>query len=122
MYKYYQKEDHYWIFSFNIWKESFESDVVVVEGQAEIDFTAPWSHSNKVLLVEDKKLFVNETILSMSSPVMEAMFTGDFREKGEEEITLPEKTYQDVYELMEVIHPPGKRIDGNDLENEMVVQ
>ena len=43
------------------------------------DFTQPWKHSDIVFLVEDQRIHANKAVLSMWSPVIEAMFTGDFK-------------------------------------------
>ena len=76
------------------------------------DFTKPWAHSDIVFVVEGSKVYANKTILSMWSPVLEAMFTSDFKEKKAAEIPLPGKTLEPFVELMGVVHPPNKEIDG----------
>ncbi|XP_064630329.1 BTB and MATH domain-containing protein 38-like [Lineus longissimus] len=78
-----------------------------------VDFTHPWRHGDITFKVEGKRLYANKTILSMWSPVFEAMFTNDFKEKNAMEIKLPEKEYEEVLELMKVIHPPNKQVDEN---------
>ena len=45
----------------------------------EIDFSEPWAHSDIVFIVQDKKIHASKTVLSMWSPVMNAMFNGDFK-------------------------------------------
>ncbi|XP_074640751.1 BTB and MATH domain-containing protein 36-like [Tubulanus polymorphus] len=77
------------------------------------DYTKPWRHSDISFHVEGKIVHANKTILSMWSPVFEAMFTNDFKEKHASEIKLPGKDYNDILELLRVIHPPNKKIDGN---------
>ena len=77
-----------------------------------IDFTQPWRFSDITFIVEEQKIYANKTVLSMWSPVMEAMFHSDFREKRAVEIDLPEKTFDDVVELMRVLHPPNADICG----------
>ncbi len=46
------------------------------------DFTQPWEKSDVIFLVEDQKVHANKTLLSMWSPVMDAMFTGEFKVSG----------------------------------------
>ena len=45
----------------------------------DIDFTQPWMHSDAVFVLEDRKIYANNTVLSMWSPVMHAMFSDDFK-------------------------------------------
>ena len=47
-----------------------------------MNFTKPWDHSDITFIVEDQKVYSNKMILSMSSPVMKAMFESDFGEKN----------------------------------------
>ncbi|XP_013406489.1 BTB/POZ domain-containing protein Y57A10B.3 [Lingula anatina] len=75
------------------------------------DFTKPWKHGNIIFIVEEKKIYASKAILSMWSPMMDAMFSHDFVEKEAKEIPLPGKNYNDMAELMAVIHPPLKPID-----------
>ena len=73
-----------------------------------IDFTKPWDHSDVTFVVEGQKVYANKMILSMSSPMMKTMFTGNFMEKNAEEIELPEKKLNTFLELMQAVHPPNK--------------
>ena len=50
-------------------------------------------------------MYANKMILSMSSPVIKAMFESDFKEKNETEIKLPEKKLNTFLELMQAVHP-----------------
>ncbi|XP_025110757.1 kelch-like protein 15 [Pomacea canaliculata] len=61
--------------------------------------------SDIVLVVEDKKLHVNKTLLMMHSPVFKTMFTADFREKDLQEIPLPGKKVDLMVELLDQIYP-----------------
>ena len=80
--------------------------------EAELDFSKPWPGSDVTFLIENKKIYANKLILSMWSPVMETMFTSDFKEKDTAEIPLPGKNYEDFLELMKAVHPPNKQITG----------
>jgi len=48
----------------------------------------------------------------MWSPVLKAMFGGAFRESDAAVVELPGKRYDDLLELICVLHPPNKQIDG----------
>ena len=75
------------------------------KGKDDIDFTKPWDHSDVIFIVEGQKVYANKMILSMSSPVMKAMFEADFREKDVKEIELPGKTLDSFLDLMKAVHP-----------------
>ena len=79
---------------------------------AELDFSKPWPGSDVTFLIEGKKVYANKLILSMWSPVMEAMFTSEFKEKDTAEIPLPQKNYIDFLQLMKAVHPPNTQITG----------
>ena len=79
--------------------------------QHNIDFKQEWTYSDIIFLVEKtKKVYANKIILSMWSPVFEAMFRNNFKEKTAKEIELPGKEFKSVVEMMEVLHPPNKDI------------
>ena len=82
----------------------------------EIDFTKPWRKSNVAFILEDQRVYANKTFLAILSPVLDAMFNGDFKERKDDEITLPWKKHQDFLQLMHVLHPPHKDIDGRSEE------
>ena len=75
---------------------------VTPEMQDEIDFTKPWDHSDITFIVEDQKVYANKMILSMTSPVMKAMFESDSKE-----IELPCKELKPFLDLMRALHPPS---------------
>lgn len=80
--------------------------------QEAIDFTQQWEYSDVVFAVEGKRMYASKMILSMWSPVIKAMLSRDFKEKNAQEIPLPGKTADAFIELMQVLHPPTKEIDG----------
>jgi hypothetical protein len=43
---------------------------------------------------------------------LQAMFYDDFKEKYSAEIELPDKHFDDILELLMVLHPPNKDLDG----------
>jgi len=55
---------------------------------------------------------VDVVVMSMWSPVLKAMFGGAFRESAAAVVELPGKHYDDLLELICVLHPPNKPIDG----------
>ncbi len=76
------------------------------------DFSAPWNMSDLVLKVENENLHVHRCMLSLWSPVFNRMFTGDFREKDADVITLPGKNVKEIREMLEVIYDRRKKITG----------
>ncbi len=84
----------------------------MTEERHKVDFSQPWAYADIVLLVEEKRLYASKMILSMWSPVFEAMFQDNFKEKNAKEIQLPGKKYNDVLEMLHVLHPPNKEICG----------
>lgn len=80
--------------------------------KSEVDFTQPWDHSDVVFLMEDdKRVYASKTILAMWSPVLDAMFFHDFKEKDAGEVKLPGKKHANILELVKVVHPPNKQVD-----------
>ena len=69
------------------------------------DFSEPWEQSDVILLVEEQEFHVHRLILSMSSPVFSRMFASDFKEKNAEEIPLPGKKADEIWEMLLVIYP-----------------
>ncbi|XP_048251655.1 BTB and MATH domain-containing protein 36-like [Haliotis rufescens] len=72
-------------------------------------FDEPSDKSDVVLVVEDRHLHVNKTILASASNVFDKMFNGDFKEKQGGEIPLPEKSYDDIVDLLLCIYPSELR-------------
>ena len=68
-------------------------------------FSKPNSQGDVVLRVEGERVYCNKAILSCASPVFEKMFSGDFKEEKQEEISLPGKKYKDFISFLECIHP-----------------
>lgn len=73
--------------------------------QPELDFSKPWKMTDLVLSVERKKLHVHKSILTISSPVFEAMLSSNFKEKNAKEIPLPGKTAEEIVDLLRVLYP-----------------
>lgn len=75
-----------------------------------IDFSKPTVMCDVILIVDNRKLYCNKAILSIWSPVFETMFKSNFKEKDSNEVNLPDKSYDDIYDLLQVIYPPNKPI------------
>ena len=69
------------------------------------DLTEPWEGSDVIFKVQKRPLYVNKDVLSMCSPVLKAMFSGDFKEKNADEIELPGKSYAAMKELFMLMQP-----------------
>ena len=74
------------------------------------DFSKPTVMCDVIVVADTKKLYCNKAILSIWSPVFETMFKSNFKEKDSNEVQLPDKSYDDIYELLQVIYPPNKPI------------
>jgi hypothetical protein len=81
-----------------------------------MDFSKPTVMCDVILIVENRKLYCNRSILSIWSPVFETMFKSNFKEKESSEINLPDKNYDDIYELLQVIYPPNKAVTALNVE------
>jgi hypothetical protein len=68
-------------------------------------FTEKTWRTDLCLVVEGTKLYVAKVILSLSSPVFDAMFQSDFKEKSSDELELPGKKLTDVLEFLRCIYP-----------------
>ncbi|XP_060596100.1 uncharacterized protein LOC132750171 [Ruditapes philippinarum] len=70
-------------------------------------FTAPGKCLDEVRLVFDdqQELYVSQNFLILSSPVFEAMFKNDLKEKQQSAVLLKEKSYTDFYEFLMCIYP-----------------
>lgn len=54
-------------------------------------FKDEWKDSDAIFIVEKTRFHVHRGLLGLMSPVFEAMFNSDFREKEQQEIPLPGK-------------------------------
>lgn len=84
-------------------------------GKKQVDFSERWSYADIAFVVEGKRLWANRAILAMWSPVFEAMFGSDFKERNSTEIELPGKKFDNVKELLAITHPPNKDITANNV-------
>ncbi|XP_060570448.1 kelch-like protein 8 [Ruditapes philippinarum] len=75
------------------------------EGIDEISFGDSSGECDLTLKVEDKKILVCKAVLCIASPVFKAMLKTEFREKGQAEIELPGKKYEDFVEFLCCIYP-----------------
>ena len=68
-------------------------------------FSTPWKKSDVVLVVEDTEFHVHRSILTMQSPVFEAMLDGHFKEASQDKITLEGKTSEDMQQFLKLLYP-----------------
>ena len=61
--------------------------------------------SDVTLVVEDRKIHVHKSVLSVYSPVFSVMFTSDFAEKDAKEIKLPGKKYDAMFHFLLHMYP-----------------
>ena len=69
------------------------------------EFLSPWEDSDLVLVVENQNLHVHSIILKMASPVFKAMLSGEFKEKNQQEISLPGKKADQFVDFLRQIYP-----------------
>jgi len=79
---------------------------------ASTKFTEPFDESDISSNVQGRRVYAIKLILSMWSPVFKTMFSGGFKESSADVAGLPEKRFNDILELMCVLHPPNKPVDG----------
>ncbi|XP_053385938.1 uncharacterized protein LOC128550618 [Mercenaria mercenaria] len=70
----------------------------------DLDFTTKTWKEDFCFIVEDKRLYVARNIIALASPVFERMFEAE-KEKGEAEMELPGKKFDDVKEFLKCIYP-----------------
>ncbi|XP_068705927.1 kelch-like protein 15 isoform X1 [Montipora foliosa] len=68
-------------------------------------FSEPWKLSDVVLVVEDHRFHVHRGTLAFWSPVFERMFTTDFKEKDNTEISLLGKKASECEEMLQMMYP-----------------
>ncbi|XP_068736644.1 BTB and MATH domain-containing protein 45-like [Montipora capricornis] len=68
-------------------------------------FSKPWKFSDVVLVVESQKFHVHRSTLAFWSPVFERMFTTDFKEKDNDEISLRGKKASNFEEMLQMMYP-----------------
>ncbi|CAH1775976.1 unnamed protein product [Owenia fusiformis] len=69
-------------------------------------FYKPWPGSDIKFVMDDgKQVYASKAVLTIASPVFEAMFNSDFKEKEASQIPLPGKMSKDIVALVEVINP-----------------
>lgn len=70
-------------------------------------FAKPWKKSDVVLVVQETEFHVHRSILTIQSPVFEAMFNEHFKEANQEKITLEGKTSEDMLQFLKLLYPPN---------------
>lgn len=69
------------------------------------NFSEAWNESDTTVLVEEERLHVHKSILSMCSPVFRTMLSSDFKEKNLSEIQLPGKKKEKIKEMLIYMYP-----------------
>lgn len=75
--------------------------------ELEIDFTRPDSQRTRPLLINSKRLYVDEHYVSVWSPILRSWCI----ECPDRELILANVQYEHVLELLQTIHPTYKEID-----------
>lgn len=86
------------------------------ESRPTCKFTEPWDLGDVSFTVEGRRIYANKGTMSMWSPVFKVMFGGAFRESEAEPVPLPGKLYDEILELICVLHPPSKPMDVGNVE------
>ncbi|XP_060569732.1 BTB and MATH domain-containing protein 38-like [Ruditapes philippinarum] len=87
------------------------SPAIVLENDNPEAISKPFTESGKckdevTLTFDDGQiLFVSQNFLILASPVFEAMFRGDFKEKQTRNVKLKGKKHEDFIEFLMCIHP-----------------
>ena len=68
-------------------------------------FSEPWERSDVVLVVEDKEFHVHRWMLSMQSPVFDAMFNGSFKDSTQEKIELKDDKHEAMLLFLQLLYP-----------------
>ncbi|KAH3857266.1 kelch-like protein 23 [Dreissena polymorpha] len=85
--------------------ESNIDDVTAGGYETTIPFHTEDEFTDVILMVEGRQLCTNRSLLAFASPVFSCMFTAEFREKSEKAITLPDKSYIAVRDMLSYLHP-----------------
>ena len=92
-------------------RSSAATPVVIKEAPKEVDplleniFASCWKNSDTILVCGDTEFHVHRTILTMHSPVFEAMFAGNFKEANEKRIVLPGKNPDEMLQFLKFLYP-----------------
>ncbi|EFP08737.1 hypothetical protein CRE_19773 [Caenorhabditis remanei] len=61
--------------------------------------------TDAILVVDEKKLHVNKTVLSCHSEFFNTLFNGEFKEKSMTEIPIEDIDFEDFATLLSLVHP-----------------
>lgn len=81
-------------------------------GMERVSFSEPWDLSDAVIIVENERLHVHKSILSLCSPVFKRMLASDFKEVITNEITLPGKRKEKIKEMLRNMYPFPSPVTG----------
>ncbi|CAO4374282.1 unnamed protein product [Caenorhabditis nigoni] len=77
--------------------------------------------SNGVIVIDERKIYVNKQILAMHSKYFYNLFFGDFNEKGKSTVEIHGVSYEGFITFLDFIHPTGRRIESSFVEGLMEV-
>ena len=80
------------------------------ENEEESKFSKPWKGSDAVLIVEEKEFHVHTQTLSLSSPVFEAMFNGNFVEAKTKRVKLEGKSFELFEHILKLVYHRTNRL------------
>ena len=85
---------------------------------ADIDFEKEWDESDLTFVIskegeENITLYASQVVMKIWSPVIKAMLQeGHFLEGESKAFKLQDKEYDDVLEMLKVLHPPNEPVTG----------
>ena len=82
-------------------------------------FKDEWDDSDAFFVVERTKFHVHRALLSLMSPVFKAMFSSDFREKVQREISLPGKKAEVFLSFLLIVY---SREDFDEVTSELLIR
>lgn len=68
-------------------------------------FTCPWEDSDITFIVEEEEFHCHSLVLKLNSPVLAAMFNGNFREGIEKKVNLPGKKSSHFSAFLTFMYP-----------------
>ncbi|KAL4233387.1 hypothetical protein ACF0H5_008068 [Mactra antiquata] len=84
--------------------EQVNVEEIYVETQPD-EFCSKTCPADLTLIIEDRPLLVNKSLLAHTSPVFDTMLSGDFIEKDKQTVILTGKKFNDFVEFMRCMSP-----------------
>ncbi len=80
------------------------------------NFSTPNSHSDGILLVGCTRLHVSKVYLALYSPYFSSLFSSDFRDSSQKEISIEDVDLNEFIGLLQVVYPSHKRVTSESVE------